>query len=194
MEQTKRLFEILQAFHNGEPIQIMHNGGWAIPTSEGHIAAAFGHDPNYVRLAPPKLTPIDLSVLVGSTIDCEFWNNYKDKEIIDCLYGISDCLPSYSPNANTSTKRCRPRMNHWHHWQGRNDRDNSPLPNGLNITIERRDGTKVHCETPLIQRGEHFELYPWGHYDSNSDIIGFQITNLADGYCWPWEVDQAERL
>jgi hypothetical protein len=58
---------------------------------------------------PPKLVPVDMSVLVDSGIDCEFWGLsgvYNGQ-----LVGITDA-PEYR-SLDDFWDRCQPRMNYW---------------------------------------------------------------------------------
>lgn len=124
---------------------------------------------------------VDLSVLIKSGIDCEF------SDIIErdgwCvgreggLHGIYD-RTSYYDGADIWSK-CRPRMNHWHSWQG----GECPLPEGLMVQVKKWSVHNPHVYTEIIPSEDWRTKKP----HQMSTIIAFKVTGLANGYCWPWQ-------
>jgi len=87
------------------------------------------------ELAKPELKPVDLSVLAKSGIDCEFFDvdGFCGFEPIGLLGKITNPV-GYKSSKGSYWPCCRPRMNHWHNWQG----GECPLPEGLEIEVVRR--------------------------------------------------------
>ena len=129
------------------------------------------------ELYKPTKKVIDLSVLIKSGIDCEFWDDETDQSVYK-LTSINCCSYPYEAKGE-STRFCRPRMNHIHAWDG----GECPLPEGFVVEVWWRDGTD---DIRTINSGNG--LY-WGHNNHASDIIHFKVLRLADGYVMPWEVE-----
>lgn len=158
---------------------------WIEPMSHDDIARGWveGLDDlecDHVRIKP-TVTPVDLSVLIASGIDCEFIDpNYGHTHIhINMLSHISGDH-YYIDTTTLSYNKCKPRMNHWHAW----NRGDCPLPEGLTFELRFRNGS-VH-ESIL---GVNDIRWCYSKRDTAMDIIAFKVTGLADGYCWPWEVN-----
>ncbi len=89
---------------------------------------------------PPEPKKIDLSVLISSGIDCEFWDKDKESQVypIGTLLRIeAGTTTRYIDNLGDSYKHCRPRMNGFIHasptgW------DKCPLPEGFTLKIWNR--------------------------------------------------------
>jgi len=128
------------------------------------------------RIKPTKKT-IDLSVLIDSQIDCEFWDDETDQSVYKLL--SVDCSEYPYATVNESTRFCRPRMNHIHAWRG----GECPLPEGFKVKIWLRDDDYDEKSRRLVS-----ELI-WSHNNTSSDIIAFEVLGLADGYVMPWEQD-----
>lgn len=131
-----------------------------------------------VRDKPKK--PVDLSVLIKSGIDCEFGGDTEEYSGIGKLLRIKGELFYKSKTANPDIVywcRCRPRMDHWHSWQG----GECPLPEGIDYEVMHRDGT--------VWRPEQVQGHTWKYEVPfcDTDIIAFRVTGLAEGYCMPWE-------
>jgi hypothetical protein len=139
--------------------------------------------------AKPAKKVIDLSVLIDSQIDCEFWHSsrYPNQNEVGKLGDLTDFTNGWfystlkipdmpNGNSNGQWKYCRPRMNHKHAWVG----GECPLPEGFRVMLTLRDGTKINhsSKTKLT----------WGHDGGYADIITFEVLGLADGYVMPWEV------
>lgn len=195
---TMTLLTILTLFNRGEPIQVyrpLYNEEWVTPTDEKHIASSFIADPSYVRLAPPKLIPIDLSVLLGS-IDCEFARNAGAPgsdlgQLIEIVGDSYHRLIHATGLVFASHSHCTPRLNYWFHWQG----GKCPLPAGLSVTVQTHSsqsiGNKCTDTSNHFNGGARWQRHP---IETAGNIIAFKIHGPADGYCWPWEVDQLERV
>lgn len=152
---------------------------WECLTSSGweRFGGDFFFSPDVEYRRKPQKKAVDLSVLIESKIDCEFSTSPSfELAIWDTLHSLSNRINQYSSSVHSCLRYCRPRMNHWHSWQG----GECPLPDGLWVDIDRRDG--------LGNRGYSTD-YSWRHTGTGNDIIAFKVTGLAEGYCWPWEID-----
>jgi len=111
----------------------------------------------------PELKTVDLSVLVDSGIDCEFWHDAPSVGgYIGQLGSIG--VHEYQLNQVMSGGRkcypfCRPRLDHWQSLM------NKPIPS-------------IKFKRILSDAGFEFKL----------DGRHILFTGLADGYCYPWEV------
>lgn len=120
----------------------------------------------------PKKKAVDLSVLIRSGVDCEFADNPEFKvPTVEFLNSTSGRIKKYGSSVHSCFQYCRPRMNHWHYWDG----GECPLPEG--VLVEVKDG-----------------LGGWGRCRSTSlgiwvNPIAFKVIGLQEGYCWPWELD-----
>ena len=140
--------------------------------------------PNFEKWCKERFEPtkkvIDLSVLIDSQIDCEFYDELVfDEEQLRISFLTSIDCSRYPYSLGCDVYRfCRPRMNHIHSWQG----DKCPLPEGFMVKVWWRD--KQH--PPEVR--EASENY-WELYNEESDIIAFEVLGLADGYVMPWGQD-----
>ena len=131
------------------------------------------------RIKPTKKV-IDLSVLIDSQIDCEFYDelDFDEEQLrISFLTSIDCSRYPYSLGCDVYSF-CRPRMNHKHAWDG----GDCPLPEGFKVKVCMRDNSV---------RGDmcsHFN-WKWSYKAAGSDIIQFEVLGLADGYVMPWEQD-----
>lgn len=145
----------------------------------------WGPSEEYRRI--PTKKPVDLSVLIESGIDVET-SEYPDfrRRCIGELRSIDKSPHSKYPyyklgDWDFDAIYCRPRMNHWHAWQG----GECPLPEGVVADAVYRDGE--------IRKGIFVKAWNWEHKQSTSmtvDIIAFKVIGLADGYSWPWENEE----
>lgn len=152
-----------------------------------HQSPMWDRDTEYRRKQITK--PIDLSILIESGIDCEFWTHTLANGEPDVRY-VSPLKMFYKNDAGNcvayhkagTTPFCRPRMNHWHSWAG----GECPVPEGLIGEMMFRSGRKSTITLKL-------DTLNWFYSDiiPESDIIAFKVTNLADGYCWPWDITPA---
>ncbi len=110
----------------------------------------------------PTLTPVDMSVLVGSGIDCTFTGggDYRHGPLIG-ICGENYHLGTDS-GAHSAHSRCRPRMDHWHSL--------------MNI---KRGSASEAVTDDLVSAG--FEL---------QFLNGSIKITLQEGYCMPWESGQ----
>lgn len=137
---------------------------------------SFMQQASYRRKSQKKA--VDLSVLVSSQIDCEFRTGTKSA--IGVLTGFigakADKFIQLDKVCDIEWQECRPRLNHWHSWQG----GDCPLPEGLAVEVMFRLGQTTN---------HRYMDGRWSHVDSGGDIIAFKVTGLADGWTWPWEVE-----
>ena len=143
-------------------------------------------EPRYWRIKPTQKV-IDLSVLIGSRIDCEFTDNcWQAHSYIDILTDI-ECNavhPYTTDDVDISYNKCRPRMNHIHAWQG----DECPLPEGFMVKVWYRNGISSMCNH--IKDHNKATNLRWSTCASfKEEIIAFEVLGLADGYVMPWEQD-----
>lgn len=133
------------------------------------------------RVAPPPAKKvIDLSVLVGSGVDCEFWDE-EGEVLIGALTHSFDGSGPYQCDKRLWFPHCQPRMNHWHSWQG----GECPLPEGFVVEAYTRTGRLLPEAEATTLRWRWRYSYP--HNDP--DIITFRVLRKADDYCMPWEVN-----
>ena len=116
---------------------------------------------------------IDLSVLIGSDIDCEFL--YDTGLIVLGQLKRIDKYGCYHSAANDSpSPRCHIRQDKWMSWQG----GSKPVPDGLKVTVITRDG-----EQHLL----HLTHLDWENRGWDNDIIAFKVLGVADGWKYEWE-------
>jgi len=72
-------------------------------------------------------------------------------------------------------KYCRPRMNHWHAWNG----GDCPLPEGLIVDARLRDD--------YLSENANTNSLIWTKNTGHNNVIAFKVTGIAEGYRWPWE-------
>jgi len=141
-------------------------------------------EPSMWRIKPRQQV-VDLSVLIASQIDCEFWDDgeieadfviEKLTTIVKEEFGEVAHFP-YRYGSYDPYKYCHPRMNHVHAWQG----GECPLPEGLKVKIYFRDGS-THNGLP----------HRWSNSKNNEhrDVIAFEVLGTAENFCWPWEAEK----
>lgn len=131
----------------------------------------------------PKLKPVDLSVLVDSGIDCEFQYHDSESWFVDRLeFSGSTLLPFKPKTWKSPASRCRPRMNHVYAFH-----NDFRLPEGLVVRVHFIDGTgkrrtKVYPsdKDPIRETSAENGIV--------SFAVGVEVLELADNFCWPWEV------
>lgn len=168
-EQYLKMVELYQALVDGKKLDYLDiDGDWVDrPRSTPSIEEI---DCWRVR---PQLKPVDLSVLIESGIDCEFWEE-ENKVWVGKLTEIMPCDYSVYKTESGFYNFCRPRMNHWHVWLG----DDCPLPEGFMVEVIYRDGDRDTLESSKLH---------WTCYSSVEDIIAFKVLRLTEEYCYLWE-------
>ena len=128
----------------------------------------------------PKNKIIDLSKMVGSDIDMEFWDTLPSI-YVGKLEKILDLSPKqYCRKNGINFDNCRVRQDHWHHWTG----GECPLPEGLIITVKFLGGAEYdYLAYSNLQWVEKFE----DGRRSGNNIIAFKVIGVADGYRYEWE-------
>ena len=173
---TKEMIAVMQAYEDGKQIEYKSNvNGWVSV-----------ENPNWdwvnriYRIKPTK-KPVQLSVLIDSGIDCEFSDDGFDHIDLAKLVELFDDKGPYNYQAimndglRPNFKHCRPRMNHIHAWQG----GICKLPKGVEVKVQLRSGEWVKESEGV-----------WKHLGVTYDIIAFEVIGLADGYCYPWQIDE----
>lgn len=176
-DNAKWLSEFYAQVAEGGEIEFANTGDkWCSATCGPDMRAL----PDCWRIKP-ALTPIDLSVLIKSGIDCEFSDNSDFPPADRRISYIQGIGAGFLTNQSTLYYLfCRPRMNHWHAWFG----GDCPLPEGIEVEVE------VTCHDGSVLRGEA-NIFNWGRNSyEGGDIIAFKVTGLSDGFCWPWEMDK----
>jgi hypothetical protein len=169
-EQAKAMLPFITAFAEGH--EIKYKGITSV--QDIGLAIAGGASVDDFEIVPKK-KPIDLSCLIESGIDCEFWD--EDYGVGDSYIGkLSDISGGgyrrQAPHAEFH-EQCRPRMNHVHFWGG----GKCHLPQGLRIEVYYGSGNKQVYNTNASE-------VSW------ANVYGFKVIGLADGWEWPWESDQ----
>ena len=120
---------------------------------------------------------IDLSVLIKSGIDCEFSamsGAYFNRKLIN-IATTNRFDGRYQDDHNCFHKRCRPRMNHKHAWQG----GECPLPEGFEVKVWYRDDLRY--PDTLMNSGVYTNT-GWVHKNNGRDIIAFEVLGVADDH------------
>ena len=177
-----KLTELAQAFEDGKKFEVDTNkqpndGGneiisgpeW-VQRNIKTVLRFWANDSSSVRIAQ-DLISIDLSVLIGTEVDCEF-SDYPDfkKSTIGALIRISESNNkkySIGGDAFTYYKYCRPRMNHRQIWEN----SRSPLPSGLIVKVRGLNMAWTEASVDDVD---------W------PNIIAFKALRLEDNRSWPW--------
>lgn len=183
------LLDYLKAFEAGQVVEVKYDHGnlgpartWVAANSQDDIAEAWCKCTAGVRIAP-ELQTVDLSVLFDSGIDCEFKDSRGD-------YQVGKMKDYYSREFFESTMyyldQCRPRMDHWHAWNG----GKCPVPEGLLIQVRYSTrGESSHPIPPSDLCGCPSPI-EWGEGEYQTNIIAFKVVGLAAGWRWPWGDDK----
>jgi len=126
------------------------------------------------RVAEKQDKIIDMSCLVGSDIDCEFYSNVDDEWKISKLTKMHNQGFQYLDSTNSYKSKCRVRQDHWHSWQGG---DKCPLPEGLDCKFKFRGLHDAEGYSHSVNSDNS-----WQHTDSDLDIIAFKVLGIAEGY------------
>ena len=118
-------------------------------------------------------TPIDLSCLEGSDVDCEFWGDSLDDTEIGLLYHIhdDDSIYEYELKVDARVARyrhCRPR----HNKRMAHDGSECPLPDGLRVRIFQRNLPREGKEVCITGVPAHLWRWSWNY--SDHDIIAYR--------------------
>lgn len=134
-------------------------------------------EPSHWRMKPQRKV-IDMSVLVGREVDCEFWDGTSGVP----KYGYLEVLAEqvtfpYGLFNSSMFKHCTPRMNKWMHHDG----GECPVPEGFEIKVKYRNGD--------FAQGD---IYPdsWPDQENeinDNDIAAYMITGKLDDYRYEWE-------
>jgi len=187
-----KLIELAQAFEDGKTVQVapehtppgmgyrVTGDKWVDTVGHQHALKYWMNNSDSVRIKP-ELKPIDLSVLIQSGIDCEFLDeNSRTWYIAGALHSLDGKPLCYYNALHRESYKCRPRMNHWHSWQG----GECPLPEGFLVELRFRDGNE-------LKSGYYSDItcIRWSQDNHESDIIAFKVIGTADTHCMPWDVE-----
>jgi hypothetical protein len=126
-------------------------------------------NPEHWRIKP-ELKVIDLTPLMWSGLDCEFWNDDQQTPTISSL--ISMDKEFLETKESYFFENCQPRMSPYiHYWKGESDK--CPIPEGFEVVLHFRNGDPHECNGGR---------YSWNHKRRNSDIIGIEFIAVKDGY------------
>jgi hypothetical protein len=135
-------------------------GGWT-DTDSG---PSYESMTKYWRIKP-ALQIIDLTPLMWSGLDCEFWNDDQQTPTISPL--ISMDKEFLEAKENYFFENCQPRMSPYiHFWGGESAK--CPIPEGFEVRYHTRGQS---------DREPHF-----AHYQNHTDIIGIEFIAVKDGY------------
>ncbi len=156
-----KLSEYIAAWEDGEAVELMScaSGEWSATDTAVDIAVDYSLSPNYVRIRP-KLKAVDMSVLVGSGVDCGFSDELHKNALVRVgLFSGSnrEDFP-FRDNSGVDWKYCKPRMNYWFSYNN--------FTNVRDLLGNLRDAG----------------------FSVQTDVGCFKIVGLLEGYCWPWEV------
>lgn len=157
---------LVKAVAHGEELQIGGDPKW-LAVSCREAAEHWLENTEEVRVKP-TLTPVDMSVLVASGIDCEFSDSlFEGVPLIGSL--TADCGDHYVSDCGQEWGAFRPRMDHWHSLRNLAERDGW-IPGTTDA---------VHA-----LRCAGFDV------DQSSDGQHLRFNGAQDGRCYPWESDQ----
>jgi hypothetical protein len=161
--------------------EAMNKGGQS--QSRTHEAGLWGNtqfgpnatsNPEQWRVVPSNhRASVDLSVLIDSGIECEFWNEYyiDDHRTLAYLTSLEvanfigeECYVGFTGDDAVYTC-CQPKLNHWfsfRNFDNLNEVISAMSRAGFAITVD-------------------------------DESYAFQITGLQEGHCWPWEQDERFR-
>ena len=106
---------------------------------------------------------VNLAALIGTGIDCEFWNGEGLPIVISPLISIqAGSTYAYSTTTMTGFLYCRPRYNRWFAWEDISLPEYTSVAEGLNVL------------------GFEFRKNIGSTYM-------FRITGLQEGWKYPWE-------
>jgi hypothetical protein len=181
MIQKTKHKEVIKAWLDGTKVQYKSVSGELWHSLHG-IDAIWAEENEY-RIKP-RLTPVGLSSMVGSVVDCEFSDvdfGLPGKNAVASLEGINHARVNPYAMHGSTWAHCRPRMDHWMVWDGSTILPR-PVPIGFLVHWELRNGEVT--STP--HRVQHRE---WSHSaERDAQIIAFKVVGLAPGYCYPWEL------
>jgi len=166
---------LTEARDSGRKIQVQENISkeWLDAVGSPIIGAYLGK----WRLAPKKKKVIDWQTVIDNQLDCVFKNT---KGTTPGFIGklaevhINERLYPFTATSRATFKCCEIRQEPVF-WQG----GECPLPEGLEVKIFFRNINEISCTD--------YTILSWKLENMMSDIIGYQVLGLADGYCWGWE-------
>ena len=121
----------------------------------------------------PELKAIDLTPLIESGLDCEFWDDSAMPFRVFKLWDIVEREGTRYLDTDGAVywKNCQPRMKHIHYWAGESAK--CPIPEGFEVRLYFRDGT-----SHILKGG----VYRWTHTGGRADIIGVEFIAVKEGY------------
>ena len=139
---------------------------------EWHVSTAgatAGSDPKKWRVVlPPVLKKIALTTLIGSGLDCEFWQKCSEYKHVGPLLSVDECFAPYMTDVD-AFEHCQPRMSPYvHYWAGGNV---CPVPEGFEMRLHLREGESWISGATR-----------WIHTGQGGDIIGIEVISIKDGY------------
>ena len=171
--KAQGLSDFYQKVADGGEAQLKIDGEWSNLFVGG---PAIGSSKDIWRIKPTKKV-IDLSVLIDSQIDCEFYDelDFDEEQLrIGFLTSIDCSGYPYSLGCD-GYFFCRPRMNHIHAWQG----GECPLPEGFRVKVWFRNTLYAPADRPATS-------IRWCHDGDLYDIIAFEVLEkLANDYVMP---------
>jgi hypothetical protein len=125
----------------------------------------------------PAKKVIDLSMLVGSGIDCEFSDSDFSSKVVGSLERITGERLYKESGTISSWNKCRVRQSpNVHFWKGD---CKCPIPDGLKIKAWYL--IKGGGASSIITYDYFAEGFSW------SEVIAFEVLGVADGYGYEWE-------
>jgi hypothetical protein len=174
-EKKQWCADIYQQAADGGEVQYFTNNAWG--------SAIYGptmcSNPEKWRIKP-TLKVIDMSVMVGSGLDCEFWDTKSGtSRAYNKLSKIDTNRNFKNRDVNdTDWKYCQPRMSteaqpFINFWTGGNT---CPVPEGFEVRLHFRVGGGTMPDVP-----DRRWLY-WDHTNNSGDIIGIEFLGIKDDY------------
>ena len=104
---------------------------------------------------------VDLTAVIGTDIDCEFWDDDGDKPYISPLITIhSDMTARYETQTSDHTFCCAPRYGHWQ---------------------------KINNAATCFNRKEFYSSLCAAGFEIETNIDHFKITGKREGWRYAWE-------
>jgi len=173
-EKKQWLADIYQQAADGGELQLRTGAGTWI---DDHRGPALGNDRENWRIKP-ALKVIDMSVMIGTGLDCEFWDAFIHLNCMGRLtHKSKEAYRPYCLNGGTDYAHCQPRMTPYiHFWSGGGT---CPVPEGFDVRLHIRKGHNIK-----YRHGHH----AWeskariSDISDISDIIGIEFIGIKDGY------------
>lgn len=163
-ENAEKLVTFYQKLANNPRLRPKYKGNDALRSGP-----AINSDLSQWILTEPNKTPVDLSFLLNSGIDCEFCDSSvpESREVIGKLVRLNENAYLYGASNRNSYRYCYPRMHHIHSHLG----STCPLPKGIKVKVFYQNTG----HSPYVSDASSIV---W------EKVTAFEVLGLSVGYCW----------